>query len=89
MLHKIPEYPVQTDREGCCDKLRFLGERKAGLQELWNELGENSAVVQTMQRRMMLQLGFLAREGRVHPHRSGLEQPDQRRDESGVPGGQP
>jgi hypothetical protein len=63
MLHKIPEYLVRTDREGCCNKLRFLGERKAGLQELWNELGENSAGVQTMQRRMMLQLGFLEREG--------------------------
>jgi hypothetical protein len=63
MLHKIPEYLVQTDREGCCDKLRFLGERKAGLKELWNELGENYAGVQTMQRRMMLQLGFLEREG--------------------------
>jgi hypothetical protein len=63
ILHKIPEYLVRTDREGCCDKLRFLGERKAGLQELWNELEENSAGVQTMQRRMMLQLGFLEREG--------------------------
>jgi hypothetical protein len=63
MLHKIPEYLVQTDREGCCDKLRFMGERKAGLQELWNELGESSAGVQTMQRRMMLQLGLLERKG--------------------------
>jgi hypothetical protein len=62
MLHKIPKYLVRTDREDCCDKLRFLGERKADLQELWNELGENSAGVQTMQRRMMLQLGFLERE---------------------------
>jgi hypothetical protein len=48
MLHKIPEYLVRTDREDSCDKLTFLGERKAGLQELWNELGENSAGVQTM-----------------------------------------
>jgi hypothetical protein len=40
-----------------------LGEQKAGLQELWNELGENFAGVQTMQRRMMLQLGFLERKG--------------------------
>jgi hypothetical protein len=63
MLHKIPEYLVRTDHEGCCDKLRFLGEQKAGLQELWNELGEKSAGVQTMQRRMMLQLGFLERKG--------------------------
>jgi hypothetical protein len=46
MLHKIPEYLVQTDREGCCDKLRFMGERKADLQELWNELGDTSAGVQ-------------------------------------------
>jgi hypothetical protein len=63
MLHKIPEYLVRTDREDCCNKLKFLGEQKAGLQELWNELGKDSAGVQTMQRRMMLQLGFLEREG--------------------------
>jgi hypothetical protein len=63
MLHKIPEYLVRTDCEDSCDKLRFLGERKAGLQEMWNELGENSAGVQTMQRRMMLQLGVTV--GRV------------------------
>jgi hypothetical protein len=31
MLHKIPEYLVRTDREGCCNKLRFLGEQKGGL----------------------------------------------------------
>jgi hypothetical protein len=53
----------QTHCEDCCDKLRFLGKEKAGLQELWNELGKRSAGVQTMQRRMVLQLGFLEREG--------------------------
>jgi intracellular sulfur oxidation DsrE/DsrF family protein len=63
MLHKIPDYLVRTDYEGCCNKLRFLGERKAGFQELWNILGQNSAGVQTMQRRMMLQFGHLEREG--------------------------
>jgi DNA anti-recombination protein RmuC len=63
MLHKIPDYLVRTDCEDCCNKLRFLGERKAGLQELWDTLGQNSAGVQTMQRRMMLQLGYLEREG--------------------------
>jgi hypothetical protein len=58
MLHKIPiNYLVRTDCEDCCKKLRFLGERKAGLQELWDTLGQNSAGVQTMQRHMMLQLG--------------------------------
>jgi hypothetical protein len=58
-----PEYLVQTDCEDCCNKLRFMGERKAGLQKLWNILGENSAGEQAMQRRMMLQLGHLEREG--------------------------
>jgi hypothetical protein len=60
---KIPDYLVLTDCEDCCNKLRFLRLRKAGLQELWDTLGQNSAGMQTMQRRMMLQLGFLEREG--------------------------
>jgi hypothetical protein len=63
LLHKLPEYLVRTGCEDCCNKLRFMGERKSGFQELWNILGENSAGVQTMQRRMMLQLGHLEREG--------------------------
>jgi hypothetical protein len=78
MLHKIPEYLVQTDREDCCNKLRFLKERKAGLQELWNGLGENFAGVQTMQRRMMLQLGFLEREVCIRLDRSGTARPTPR-----------
>jgi hypothetical protein len=39
MLHKIPEYLVQTDCEDCCDKLRFLGGRKAGLQAAVERIG--------------------------------------------------
>jgi hypothetical protein len=63
LLHKLPKYPVRTGCEDCCDKLRFMGKRKAGFQEMWITFGENSAGVQTMQRRMMLQLGHLEREG--------------------------
>jgi hypothetical protein len=77
MLHKIPKYLVRTDREDCCDKLRFLGERKAGLQEFCR-CADDAAPHDAAAR--------VPREGRVHPPGSGLEQPDQRRD--GIPGGQ-
>jgi hypothetical protein len=70
LLHKLPTYLVQTDCEDCCNKIRFMGERKAGLQELWNILREHYSV-QTLQRRMMLQLGLLKREGCI---RSGTPQ---------------
>jgi hypothetical protein len=63
MLHKIPNCLVQIDRKDYCNQLRIQGERKAGLQELWNTSEEYSAGLQTMQRRMMMQLGFLEREG--------------------------
>jgi hypothetical protein len=39
MLHKIPEYLVRTDCEDCCNKLKFMGERKAGLHELLEPIG--------------------------------------------------
>jgi hypothetical protein len=64
MLHKIPEYLVQTKCMDCCEGLDHMGERQAGLQELWNVIAKtNSAGVQTLQRRMMLQLGALERGG--------------------------
>jgi hypothetical protein len=60
MLHKILEYLVQTNCMDCCKGLDHLGERQAGLQELWDIIGKtNPQGVQTLQRRMMLQLGAL------------------------------
>jgi hypothetical protein len=64
MLHKIPEYLVQTNCINCCEGLNHAGERQAGLQELWDIIAKtNPAGVQTLQRRMMLQLGALERGG--------------------------
>jgi hypothetical protein len=64
MLHKFPKYLVQTNCMGCCEGLDHMGERQAGLQELWDIIAKtNSADVQTLQRRMMLQLGELERGG--------------------------
>jgi hypothetical protein len=62
MLHKIPEYLVQNKCMDCCEGLDHIGERQAGLQELWDIIAKtNPAGVQTLQRRMMLQLGALER----------------------------
>jgi hypothetical protein len=48
----------------CCEGLDHTGERQAGLQELWDIVAKtNPAGVQTLQRRMMLQLGALERGG--------------------------
>jgi hypothetical protein len=48
----------------CCEGLDYMGERQAGLQELWDIIAKtNLAGVQTLQRRMMLQLGELERGG--------------------------
>jgi hypothetical protein len=64
MLHKIPEYLVQINCMDCCEGLDHMGERQAGLQELWDIIAKtNHAGVQTLQRRMMLQLGALERGG--------------------------
>jgi hypothetical protein len=64
MLHKIPEYLVQTNCMDYCEGLDHMGERQAGLQELWDIIVKiNPAGVQTLQRRMMLQLGALERGG--------------------------
>jgi hypothetical protein len=64
LLHKIPEYLVQANCMDCCDGLDFMGERQAGLQELWDIIAKtNLAGVQMLQRRMMLQLGELERGG--------------------------
>jgi hypothetical protein len=71
MLHKFPEYLVQTNCMDCCEGLDHTGERQAGLQELWNIIAKtNPAGVQTLQRRMMLQLGALERGGCIR-----LDQP--------------
>jgi hypothetical protein len=64
LLHKIPEYLVQTNCMDCCEKLDHMGERQAGLQKLWDIIAKtNPAGVQSLQRRMMLQLGELERGG--------------------------
>jgi hypothetical protein len=64
MLHKMPEYLVQTNCMECREGLDHMGERQAGLQELWDIIAKtNPAGVQTLQRRMMLQLGALERGG--------------------------
>jgi hypothetical protein len=64
MLHKIPEYLVQTNCMDCYEGLDHIWERQAGLQELWDIIARNNpASVQTLQRRMMLQLGALERGG--------------------------
>jgi hypothetical protein len=68
-LHKIPEHLLQTNCGHRCDGLEFMGERQAGLLELWDIICSkdvaktNLARVQTFQRRMMLQLEELEREG--------------------------
>jgi hypothetical protein len=64
MLHKIPEYLVQTNCMDYCEGLDHMGERQAGLQELWDIIAKtNPAGVQTLQRRMMLQMGALEQGG--------------------------
>jgi hypothetical protein len=64
MLYKIPEYLVRTNCKDYGDKIRFMGERKAGIEELWDLMGGiDSASVQTLQRRMALQLGQLEKDG--------------------------
>jgi hypothetical protein len=64
LLHKTPEYLVQTKCMDCCEGFDYMGERQAGLQELWKIIATtNPTCVQTPQRRMMLQLGELERGG--------------------------
>jgi hypothetical protein len=64
LLHKIPEYLVQTNYMDCCEGFDYMGGRQAGLQELWDIIAKiNSTGVQTLQHRMMLQLGELERGG--------------------------
>jgi hypothetical protein len=49
MLHKIPEYLVQTNCMDCCEGLDHTGERQAGLQEVWDIIAKtNLAGVQTL-----------------------------------------
>jgi hypothetical protein len=66
MLHKIPEYLLRTDSEGCAEKVTFVGPQVAGLRELWELMGGlDSAGTQTLLRRMAIQLGELERSGCV------------------------
>jgi hypothetical protein len=64
MLHKFPEYVVQTNCMDCCEGLDHMEERQAGLQESWDIIAKtNPGGEQTLQRLMMLQLGELERGG--------------------------
>jgi hypothetical protein len=64
MLHKIPDFLLKTDADECAESCSFLGERVAGMRELWEVMGGlQCAGAQTLQRRMMLQLGQLERVG--------------------------
>jgi hypothetical protein len=64
LLHKFPEYLVQTNCMDCREGLDYMGEMQAGLQELWDIIAKTDpAGVQALQRRMMLQLGELERGG--------------------------
>jgi hypothetical protein len=66
LLHKIPEYLLMTNLEGCADGVMFTGFKLAGIRELWELMGgDQSAGVQTMKRRMILQLGELEKRGCV------------------------
>jgi hypothetical protein len=66
MLHKIPEYLLRTDSEGCAERVNFMGPQLAGLRELWELMaGFNSAGTQTLLHRMAIQLRELERSGCV------------------------
>jgi hypothetical protein len=66
LLHKIPEYLLRTNSESCAEGVMFTGFKLAGIRELWELMGGNqSAGVQTMKRRMILQLGELEKRGCV------------------------
>jgi hypothetical protein len=66
LLHKIPEYLLRTNSEGCAEGVMFTGFRLAGIRELWELMGgDQSAGVQTMKRRMILQLEELEKRGCV------------------------
>jgi hypothetical protein len=64
LLHKIPEYLLRTNSEGCAEGVVFTGFKLAGIRELWELMGgDQSAGVRTMKRRMILQLGELEKRG--------------------------
>jgi hypothetical protein len=55
LLHKIPEYLLNTDSEGCAENVNFMGPQLAGLKELWELMGGlNFAGTQTLWRRMAI-----------------------------------
>jgi hypothetical protein len=66
LLHKIPEYLLRTNSEGCAEGVMFTRFKLAGIRELWELMGgDQCAGVQTMKRRMILQLGELEKRGCV------------------------
>jgi hypothetical protein len=66
LLHKILEYLFRTNAEGCAEQIKFMGPRIAGIRELLELMGGiQSAGMQTLLRRMAIQLGELERAGCV------------------------
>jgi hypothetical protein len=39
MLHKIPEYLLRINSEGCAERVNFMGPQLGGLRELWELMG--------------------------------------------------
>jgi hypothetical protein len=66
LLHKIPEYLIRTNSEGCAQSVSFTGPQLAGLTKLWELMGRlNSAGMHTLVRRMAIQFRELERLGCV------------------------
>jgi hypothetical protein len=77
MLHKIPEYLVQTNCMDCCEGLDHTGERQAGLQELWDIIAKTTTCRCADAPAPHDAAAGSARARRVHPPRSGVERPNQ------------
>jgi hypothetical protein len=73
MLHKIPEYLVQTNCMDCCKGLHHTGERQACLQELWEDQSCKCADAPAPHDAAARS----ARVTRVYPPRSGVKRPNQ------------
>ena len=77
ILHKLPEYLLRTDSQDTAFESKFMGERVAGLRELWDLMGGvKCAGVQTLLRRMAVQLGELERSGCIRLDQVWSSPPD-------------
>jgi hypothetical protein len=45
LLHKIPEYIIRTNSEGCAESVNFTEPQLAGLRELWDLYGDSNLQV--------------------------------------------